>query len=120
MEESLQLKIEHSSEFVREVEIPGQDAEHPLPDHTSNMMANTSTIPGGDSQMESEPQIESEFEAQLMASSNQHVENENKDAEFSWQADQSNYRSEIILSMDFSHQRLTIFTSTRSFKSGGR
>ncbi|GAB5590468.1 hypothetical protein Unana1_05368 [Umbelopsis nana] len=89
MEESLQLKIERSSEFVREVEIPGQDAEDPLPDHISNMMANTSTIPGGESQMDSEPQIESEFEAQLMASSNQHVENENKDAEFSWQADQS-------------------------------
>jgi hypothetical protein len=89
MEESLKLKIEHNPEFVQHVDIPGLEAEDPLPDHTSTLISNTNTISREDLQMDSEPQIESEFEAQLMASSNHHVESESKEAEFSWQADQS-------------------------------
>jgi len=79
MEESSNLRIEHNSELVHHVQIPGLEA-----DHTTNLIRDVSSMPGGESQIGSETQLESEFEAQLMASS-QHVEDSNKEAEFSWQ-----------------------------------
>jgi hypothetical protein len=85
MEESSSLKIEHNSELVHHVQIPGLEAEDPIPDRTTNLIRDVSSMPGGDPQISSEPQLESEFEAQLMASS-QHVEDSNKEAEFSWQS----------------------------------
>ena len=84
MEESSNLRIEHNSELVHHVQIPGLEAEDPIPDHTTNLIRDVSSMPGGESQIGSETQLESEFEAQLMASS-QHVEDSNKEAEFSWQ-----------------------------------
>lgn len=84
MEESSNFKIEHNSELVHHVQIPGLEAEDPIPDHTTNLIQDVSSMPGGESQIGSETQLESEFEAQLMASS-QHVEDSNKEAEFSWQ-----------------------------------
>lgn len=84
MEDSLNLKIEHSSELIHQVQIPGLEAEDPIPDHTSNLIRDGNTLPGNDSQIGGGPQLESEFEAQLMAS-NQHVDDGNKETEFSWQ-----------------------------------
>ncbi|KAI9288973.1 hypothetical protein BC943DRAFT_272200, partial [Umbelopsis sp. AD052] len=84
MEESTNLKIEHNAELVHHVQIPGLEAEDPIPDHSSNLIRNVNSMPGVDSQINSEPQLESEFEAQLMAST-QHVEDSNKEVEFSWQ-----------------------------------
>jgi hypothetical protein len=84
MEDSLNLKIEHNSELIHQVQIPGLEAEDPIPDHTSNLIRDGNALPGNDSQIGGGPQLESEFEAQLMAS-NQHVDDGNKETEFSWQ-----------------------------------
>jgi hypothetical protein len=58
-------------------------------------MPDTNTSMGTITQNANEPQLESEFEAQLMASSGRPIDIENKEADFSWQGDQSKLKFSV-------------------------
>ncbi|CAM0142103.1 unnamed protein product [Umbelopsis sp. WA50703] len=89
VEAALQLKIEKHLNIASEILIPGLEAEDSPLEQASNTMPDTNTSMGTITQNANEPQLESEFEAQLMASSGQPIDIENKEADFSWQGDQS-------------------------------
>ncbi|KAG2174172.1 hypothetical protein INT43_004192 [Umbelopsis isabellina] len=89
VEETLELKIEKHSNIAIEISIPGLEAEEPPLDEASSTMPQESPGLDTNGQNANEPHLESEFEAQLMATNDQPEDIENKAADFSWQADQN-------------------------------